>query len=169
MAYDVRIHATIPDPPALRALLIEYFEDILPKVVAAGGPELDPEGLVDPFMADAHTYRAPEGCIVLAHDAEGRLVGCGTMKKFRPDAAEMKRLYVRPEARGTGLGKEIFALREAEARRLGVTTLYADTVRGNTDMLRIYEKQGFRYIPRYEGNANPAEYEPLLVYLEKRI
>lgn len=169
MTYDVKVHANVPDRGALRELLIEYFEEMIPKVIAAGGPKLDPPDLVDPFLGDAHSYRDPHGCIVLAHDANGRLVGCGTMKKVRPDAAEMKRLYVRPEARGAGLGKALYDTRVDEARRLGVTTLYADTVRGNTEMLRLYEKQGFTYIPRYPENGNPPEYEPLLVYLEKRL
>lgn len=168
-SYDVRVHRQVPDPAVLRQLLVEYSEGILERFLAVGGPALDPADLVDPFVETLDSYRMPDGCIVLAHDAAGGLVGCGTIRKIRPDAAEMKRMFVRPEARRKGLGKAIFDMRVAEARRLGVKTLYADTVRGNTEMLRLYEAEGFTVIPRYDGNANPPEYAPFLVYLEKRL
>ena len=56
-----------------------------------------------------------------------------------------------------------------EARKMGCTTVYADTMKGNRAMLAMYEKFGFHYIPRYPENANPAELEPFLVYLEYRM
>ena len=52
---------------------------------------------------------------------------------------------------------------------MGCKAVYADTVRGNRPMLSIYERFGFRYVPRYEGNANPPEMADHLVYLEYRL
>ena len=51
---------------------------------------------------------------------------------------------------------------------MGCRAVYADTYRGNRPMLNIYERHGFRHIPRYPENANPPEFEPYLVYLEYR-
>jgi GNAT superfamily N-acetyltransferase len=97
------------------------------------------------------------------------LIGCGVIRKIRPDAAELKRMYVRPDAQGLGLGRQLFEMRISEARDMGCTVLYADTVKGNTAMLTMYEKYGFKYIPRYAENANPAELAPYLVFLEHHI
>ena len=47
--------------------------------------------------------------------------------------------------------------------------IYADTFKGNRSMLKIYESYGFTYIDRYEGNANPEEWAPFLVFLEYRL
>ena len=76
---------------------------------------------------------------------------------------------MRPQARGLGLGRRLFEHRVDEARKMGCRTLYADTVKGNTAMLAIYEKFGFSYIPRYPENANGPELEPFLVYLTREI
>ena len=81
----------------------------------------------------------------------------------------MKRMFVRPEAQGQGLGRRLFEMRIAEAKKMGCRVIYADTARGNRSMLSMYEKYGFQYIPRYPENANPPEFEPYLVFLEYRI
>ena len=78
-------------------------------------------------------------------------------------------MYVRPKARGLGLGRLLFEYRVEEARRMGCDTLYADTVKGNAPMLSMYEKFGFSYIPRYPENANGPELEPFLVYLKRAL
>lgn len=75
-------------------------------------------------------------------------------------------MYVRPKARGLGLGKLLFEHRLNEAREMGCTTIYADTVKGNTPMLSMYDKFGFSYIPRYPENANGLELATYLVYLK---
>ena len=86
---------------------------------------------------------------------------------IRPDAAEFKRIYVRPKGRGLGLGRLLFEHRVAEARQMGCRTIYADTIKCNRAMLSMYEKFGFSYIPRYSENANGPELEPFLVYLKR--
>ncbi len=58
--------------------------------------------------------------------------------KIRPDAGELKRLYVLPVYQGMGLGRQLIELRIEAARELGVRHLYADTARGNHGMLSLY-------------------------------
>lgn len=77
----------------------------------------------------------------------------------------MKRMFVAPAARGTGLGRALFEARITEARAMGLAYLYADTFQGNRPMLNLYEKAGFSYIDRYPENANPVEFAPHLVFL----
>jgi GNAT superfamily N-acetyltransferase len=167
MEMDVRFHDTPPDMAAFRGLLVAYYDLMLDRLEAMGGPVVDRAEIVEGVIAGLGPGRHPKARLALAHDAEGRLVGTAALVPFADDRAEMKRLYVLPEAQGTGLGHRLFEMRIAAARELGITALFADTIKGNRAMLNIYERNGFAYIPRYEENANPPEFEPFLVYLRR--
>jgi ribosomal protein S18 acetylase RimI-like enzyme len=55
----------------------------------------------------------------------------------------MKHLYVRPAARGMGLGRRLIDARIADARAMGMTTLLADTFAANPEMPALYDRIGF--------------------------
>lgn len=166
MSYQISFVATVPDVPAFERLLRDYYDDVLQIAEAAGMVGLSAAEMVRSSIEHLDEMLPPDGRLALAHDAEGQLVGCGAFRRIRPDAAEMKRMYVRPEARRSGLGRKLVEMRIEEARQMGCRFLYADTVKGNRPMLAMYEAFGFRTVPRYPGNANPPEYAPYLVYLE---
>ena len=86
------------------------------------------------------------------------------MRMIDADRAELKRLFVRDLARGYGLGRRLIETRIDKARELGAKTVLADTVRGNSSMLALYDRLGFTETPRYDGNANPEEFDKYLVY-----
>lgn len=169
MSVTVSFVPKVPDLPAFEDLLLDYYSIVLRTLEAAGGPKLRPEDMVAGSIESLDKMLPPNGRLLLAHDETGRLVGCGALLKIRPDAVEMKRMFVRPEAQGTGLGRTLFEMRLDEARRMGCTHVYADTARGNRSMLAMYEKHGFRYIDRYPENANPPDFAPYLVFLEYRL
>lgn len=160
---------TLPDPLAFEGLMREYYQVMIDKLVNAGGPPHSAVDLAADTMTHLDDLTPPDGRILLATQDNGALIVCGVFRKIRPDAAELKRMYVRPEAQGLGLGRQIFERRIAEAHNMGCKVLYADTVTGNTSMLSMYEKFGFKYISHYSENANGPELEPYLVYLEHRI
>ena len=159
----------VSDPEAFHALLVDYYSIVLQTLVAAGGPQLSPVEMADGSIKSLDQMLPPQGRLALARDESGRLIGCGALLRIRPDAVEMKRMFVRPEAQGTGLGRTLFEMRLDEARAMGCTSVYADTARGNRSMLAMYEKHGFQYIDRYPENANPPELAPYLVFLEYRL
>jgi len=167
---DITLTAQTNMPPrsALAPMLEDYYALMLAKFIHAGGPELDRGGLIDEIWADTEPYLPPQGQIFLAH-AGARLVGCGFLRRIRPDAAEMKRLYVLPACQGQGLGRRLIEARIDAARAMGLNDLYADTIVGNDDMLRLYERFGFSRIDRYPENANPPERDPWLVYLHRPV
>jgi len=158
----------VADKPALEALLVDYFEIILKMFAEAGGPQLSATDMAAESVEHLSDYLPPDGRTLLAHGPDGQLLGCGVIRKIRPDAVELKRMFVRPEAQGTGLGRKLFEMRMDEVPRMGCNEVYVDTVKGNTAMLNMYEKRGFTYIPRYPENANPPEYSSNLVYLKYR-
>ena len=150
-------------------MLIAYLTGILPTFEAVSGIKIDPVQMADDTLSDPSYLLPPANRLLVAYDDTNALVGCGSLRRIRPDAGEMKRMFVAPSARGTGLGRALFEERIAEARRMGLEWLFADTVKGNRPMLNLYEKAGFDYIDRYPENANPSEFAPHLVFLSLKL
>jgi ribosomal protein S18 acetylase RimI-like enzyme len=97
-------------------------------------------------------YAPPEGGLLLAkHD--GELAGCVALHKLEPAICEMKRLYVRPQFRGKGLGLALAERIIAEARGMGYSRMRLDTVEPvMRDAVRMYRRLGFREIAPYCNN-----------------
>jgi len=163
---DVSFVSEVSDVAAFEGLLRDYYSVVLKAFEAAGGPVLAPEDLVRGSIDHLDEMLPPDGRLALARGQAGQLLGCGAMRRIRQDAVEMKRMFVRPEAQGQGLGRRLFEIRIAEAKNMGCRTIYVDTAKGNYSMLSMYEKHGFQYIPRYPENANPPEFEPYLVFMK---
>lgn len=97
-------------------------------------------------------YARPDGCLLLATH-EGQPVGCVALHKLTPDICEMKRLYVRPQFRGKGLGRELAEKIIAEARQIGYNKLRLDTFEPvMKTALAMYRQLGFCEIPAYRQN-----------------
>jgi putative acetyltransferase len=97
-------------------------------------------------------YAPPEGRLLLA-EYEGQLAGCVALHKLENRIAEMKRLYIRPEFRGKGLGRALAERIIAEARRAEYTSLRLDTVEPvMKDAVAMYRKLGFQEIAPYCAN-----------------
>ncbi|SMP36055.1 GNAT family N-acetyltransferase [Shimia sagamensis] len=169
MPVTLEFVSALPDPAAFEALMQEYYTIMTSKLTDVGGPQLSAANLAQDTMCHMEDLLPPHGRTLLAHDETGRLIGSGVIRKVRPDAAELKRMFVHPEAQGLGLGRKLFEMRIDAAREMGCTTLYADTVKGIRAMLSMYERLWFDYIPRYPENGNPPELDPYLVYLERRL
>lgn len=166
MNYSITSLANVPEErKPLESMLHDYMSLMLGKLAALDGPKLTSKDVLSGLWDEFDAYLPPTGCVLLAHDDEGTLIGCGFMRQIRPDAGEMKRLFVRSEARGTGLGRQLVIGRMNVARQMGWTSLLVDTVRGNTPMLKLYDSLGFKEIERYQENANDAALAPYLTYL----
>ena len=74
-------------------------------------------------------YAPPGGALILAHAADGNLVGTVALRALDPaqGICEMKRLYVAPEGRGHGLGRRLAERALTEAQRLGYRAVRLDT------------------------------------------
>ena len=96
----------------------------------------------------------PTGDFVVARSGE-RLVGCVGVRLVpgRPDVAELKRMFVRAEARGTGLAAALLAAVEESARDLGATTIRLDTRLDLVEARALYRRQGYVAVPAFnEGD-----------------
>jgi ribosomal protein S18 acetylase RimI-like enzyme len=99
-------------------------------------------------------YAAPGGALLLARDREAGAIGCVALRPLAPpQACEMKRLYVAPEARGLGLGRALLAAVLAEAERLGYREVRLDTLPTMTAAIAMYRQAGFVPVAPYYDTA----------------
>ena len=97
-------------------------------------------------------YAPPEGRLLLA-TFEDQPAGGVALHKLETEICEMKRLYLRPQFRGKGLGGELAERIIAEARRIGYKRIRLDTVEPvMKDAVAMYRRIGFREIEPYRAN-----------------
>lgn len=97
-------------------------------------------------------YAPPEGRLLLA-EYDGQLAGCIALHKLELGICEMKRLYLRPQFRGRGLGRVLAERIIAEARRIGYRRMRLDTVEPvMKDAVAMYRKLGFKEVDPYRPN-----------------
>jgi len=93
---------------------------------------------------------ADTAVFLVAHDkASGQPVGCGGLRLLDEHTAEIKRLYVLPYTRGSGVASSILAALEGHAHALGITTLTAEAGSVQTDGRQFYENSGFLPVPNF--------------------
>jgi GNAT superfamily N-acetyltransferase len=103
----------------------------------------DHEPGTPPSAADIDVF------LVAVDPADGRAVGCGALRRLGPQTAEVKRMYVAPAGRGSGVAVALLRALEATARGRGWTTLRLETGPAQPDAIRFYEREGYRRIPLF--------------------
>jgi putative acetyltransferase len=115
-------------------------------------------------LLDIATLAAPQMRFFSAA-AGGEALGCGGVWLHR-DYAEIKRVYVRPAARGLGIARRIMAALEAEARAAGMRLARLETGVRQPEALGLYRALG--YVECFAFGDYPAD-DPLSVFMEKRL
>lgn len=166
MPVEIRSLQTVSNPEALRALVSAYLAHELKELEAVSGLAYELGPLVAATFDHLDDYLPPRGRLRVAEDGGGALIGCVFLKMIRADAAEVKRLYVRPEARGQGLGRRLVTGILDEAREMGAARVLLDTGVYDTAAHRLYESLGFRDIGAYPESENDPELAPFLRYMQ---
>jgi putative acetyltransferase len=125
--------------------------------------DLSFQGFEDELASLPGKYEPPGGEVLLAGEPEGTL-GCIAYRPFDGPVCEMKRLWVRPDARRRGLGATLARELESRARRAGYRAVVLDTLRSMTPALELYRSLGYREIDPYYHNPLPDA-----VYLRKEL
>src|SRR6476646_1859833 len=97
-------------------------------------------------------YAAPEGRLLLAY-SDDRLAGCIALRKLNSTSCEMKRLFLRNDFRGRGLGSALVQAIIDEAKGIGYKRMRLDTLPGRMDSaISLYRSFGFQEIAPYYDN-----------------
>ena len=99
-------------------------------------------------------YAFPDGCLLVADNQDG-IVGCVAVRKIEGGVCEMKRLFIRPEYRGTGIGRELVMEIIRIAIRLGYSRMRLDTTPSMNVATSLYRSLGFYDTAPYCYNPVP--------------
>lgn len=139
-------------PQALAAALEEELLERYDGVVGSGPA---------PPVGD---FEPPDGVFLVVWEGDVALA-CGGVCRYDDATAELRRMYVTPEARGRGLGRRLLGGLEDEARRLGYAFLRLETGDRQPDAIGLYVSAGYVPIPRF----GPFAEDERSVCLEKRL
>ncbi len=96
-------------------------------------------------------YAAPDGAVIVAFSG-GEPAGCVALRRFEKTVCEMKRLYVKPEHRGKGVGRSLAQAVIERAREIGYASMKLDTLRSMTEANALYVSLGFTECAPYRLN-----------------
>lgn len=123
-----------PDAATLRARQREEIAGIY------GTPDSEPG--TPPSAADTAVF-------VVAYDDAGTPLGCGGLRELGDGAGEIKRMYVTPDARGSGAATLVLTTLEEWARDRGWTRLLLETGDRQTAAVRFYTRAGYARVPNF--------------------
>jgi GNAT superfamily N-acetyltransferase len=123
-----------PDSPDARWCLDQYYGELAARFENGFDSKLT-------TSTDPPDLRPPRGLLAIAR-VSSRAVGCGALK-FHGDWAELKRLWVAPDARGFGLGRRLLAEMERLAAAGGARVVRLDTNRVLTEAISLYKRAGY--------------------------
>lgn len=157
---DIEIKNGLDYPQEIRELFREYT-DMLCENDPSFKKYLDLQKYDDELRDLSRKYGYPKGRLFIVKSGD-RSIGCIGLKDCTGNACEIKRLYVRPEARGMGLGEKLVNLILDEGAKIGYEYVKLDTLPFLKTALKLYKKLGFYETEKY--NDSPMDTSIYLCY-----
>jgi ribosomal protein S18 acetylase RimI-like enzyme len=133
---------------------IEEVRQLFREYEAFLGVDLCFQSFEDELAGLPGKYTPPSGALLIGVIASVT-AGCVAVRPLDDRVCEMKRLFVKPDARGTGLGRQLTCEIISVARDLGYSLMRLDTLYRLTEAMRLYETLGFHRAEPYYNNPLP--------------
>lgn len=133
---------------------LETVVDIFREYVTSPTVDLGFQDYAQEFATLPGAYAPPDGCLLLARAGDA-VVGCAALRRVDAVCAEMKRVYLRLAARGTGLGRRLVTAVLAEAHRLGYQRVHLEVLPEFTAAQALHRSLGFAPAPPVSFNPVP--------------
>ena len=146
MSFRIDFADSVTDFDVARNLFIDYAESL--------EFSLSFQGFEEELEHLPGKYAAPGGCILLAWD-DLDCVGCAGMRPLSDNVCEMKRLYVKPVYRGTGLGRLLAEKIVQLGREKKYSRMQLDTLNSMHSAVGLYKSLGFVETDQYYNNPHP--------------
>jgi GNAT superfamily N-acetyltransferase len=159
---SIRQADPIRDLAVVRDLWNDYLVWVNAGLEEHYGFSFDIGEILERNVADLAPFQPPHGRLLLADD-----VGVGCLRSIGDDVGEIKRMYVRPEARGTGLGRSLLGALLEAADTAGYERVRLDSVRFMEAAHKLYRSAGFKEIEPYEHSEIPPEFWDYWVFMER--
>ena len=117
-------------------------------------------------VAELEFYVPPDGICYLIQ-MSGKIAGMGAIRKLHEEIGEIKRMYIRPEFRGNGLGRELLQQLLKDSKELGFSTIRLDTVRFMIMAQNLYRSAGFIEREEYPESEIPSHLRHMWLFFEK--
>jgi len=156
------------DLPHVERLWFEYLSWGNDGLEANFGFRLPVREAVDQDLATIAKFQAPDGRLLLAVEDDAA-VGIGCLRRIGPDTAEIKRMYVQPSHRRTGLGRGILDALVVAAREAGYRRLRLDSPNFLAAAHALYRSSAFVEIGPYAESEIEDQYKPHWVFMERTL
>jgi GNAT superfamily N-acetyltransferase len=121
------------------------------------------------FTRELPHLLGPRGRLLVAR-ADSAVIGVGALKPVDSTVAEIKRMYVRPEARGQGIGRAILERLVADARIIGYQVVRLETLKFMSEAHTLYRSAGFKDIPIFDNSeVSLSGLESFTLFMELRL
>ena len=144
--FDIAEVNSLEELLTVKILLEEYWNSL--------GFDRGTFGFGDELDSLPGAFARPQGRLAMAF-LSGRAVACVAMRPLDVNSCEMKRLFVRPSARGHGIAQTLLDWLVSEARSEGYSRMLADTLPRMEAALRLYKQFGFTRIEPYSPTPTP--------------
>ena len=130
------------------------------------GLDISYQGIEEELASLPGKFAPPDGRLIMAV-LSGQAIGCAALRRIDEQVSELKRMFVLPQFRGQGVGKELARKLIEDAHTIGYKYIRLDTGNFLTAAIQLYESLGFQRIePYYEV---PQEIRKIAIFMELRL